>query len=416
MEIPHTDAVHRVEPGTVPDYNTQNPLQRLLDVVGSVRLAGDRENYAPETLQYLLPHTWLALYGPSAPNTDVLDPAQQDFKTDFQKQNVADFRLGDTRLVRGRAYAFDWTGPFLHFSYRAGPDSPMSQAAGHQLGDRIKLLVDIEGGGAAELTAPYDQASGRYIVEVWGSNDQQLRDRLGPRGRDSLDRGVLQQRPDLARGAADAFDRTALDGRDVRDIAPDHILHPTRPLRMQLRWRTTDGTAADPADDKPPLRLGYEMIVRGWDAYLSVGRSPNPHGGVGALEYRNLLSNYFAFEESAELGRRLEGWNLDASGSKAQPGAHERFLAVDYMDLHLMDPGCGIGLHRHRDNAEAFLMLDGQGWMVIGDWADTGRRARCFEVRLLQSGHLALLKGGNLHGLSNPGAGKAALFMFGGYD
>jgi mannose-6-phosphate isomerase-like protein (cupin superfamily) len=112
----------------------------------------------------------------------------------------------------------------------------------------------------------------------------------------------------------------------------------------------------------------------------------------------------------------LETWNLDASGRKAQQGQTESFLAVDYMDLHLMDPACGIGLHRHRDNSEAFLMLDGEGWMVIGDWADTGRRARCFEVRLLRSGHLALLKGGNLHGLSNPGAGRAALFMFGGYD
>ena len=81
-----------------------------------------------------------------------------------------------------------------------------------------------------------------------------------------------------------------------------------------------------------------------------------------------------------------------------------------------MDSGCGIGLHRHRDNSEAFLMLDGEGWMVIGAWADSGRRARCFEARLLRAGHLALLKGGNLHGLSNPSAGRAALFMFGGYD
>ena len=416
MQIPHGDAVHRVEPGIVPDYDTQNPLQRLLDVVSSVRLAADRENYAPETLQYLLPHAWLALYGPSAPNTDVLDPAQQDFKTDFQKQNVADFRLADTRVVRGQAYAFDWTGPFLQVSYRAGPDSTLSQAAGHRLGDRLTLRLRIEGGGEAELTAPYDPAGGRYVVELWGSPGGQLRDRLGPRGRDSFDRGVLQVRPDLARGAVDAFDRAALDGRDVRDVAPDHVLHPTRPLRLHLQWRTPDGSAADPPDDRPPLALAYQMVVRGWDAYLSVGRSPNPHGGVGALEYRNLLSNYFAFEDSSELGRRLEGWNLDASGKKAQPGARERFLAVDYMDLHLMESGCGIGLHRHRDNAEAFLMLDGEGWMVIGDWAESERRARCFEVRLLRSGHLALLKGGNLHGLSNPGVGRASLFMFGGYD
>jgi mannose-6-phosphate isomerase-like protein (cupin superfamily) len=413
MQIPHGDAVYRVEPGQVPDYATQNPLVRLLGVVEGTRLAADRENYAPETLHYLLPHTWLALYGPSAPNTDVLDPTAQDFKTDFQKQNVADFRLGDTRVVRGMAYAFDWTGPFLQLSYRAGPDSALSQAAGHRLGDRLVVHVQVEGGGEAELTAPYDPGSDRYVVEVWGAPDD-LRGSLGPRGQESLDRGVLQIDRNLARGVHDAFAREALEGRDVRELAPDHLLHPTRPLRLRVQWRAADGSASDPADGRLPL--AFEMVVRGWDSYLSVGRSPNPHGGVGTLEYRNLLSNYFAFEGSGELGRGLEGWNLDASGRKARPGQAESFLAVDYMDLHLMDPACGIGLHRHRDNSEAFLMLDGEGWMVIGDWADTGRRARCFEVRLLRSGHLALLKGGNLHGLSNPGAGRAALFMFGGYD
>ena len=416
MQIVHGDATYRVEPGQVPDYATQNPLERLLAVVQSTRLAADRENFAPEAVQYLLPHTWLALYGPSSPNTDLLDPTQQDFKTDFQKQNVADFRLGDTRVVRGLAYAFDWTGPFLHLSYRAGPDSALSQATGHQLGDRLVLQLTVEGGGSTEVEAPYDPASGRYVVELWGFSGAGLRDRLGPRGRESFDRGVLQARPDIARGTPDAFSREALDGRDIREVVPDHLLHPVRPLRLQVRWRTPDGRAADPADGRPRLALAYEMIVRGWDSYLSVGRSPNPHGGVGHLEYRNLLANYFAFEGSGELGRRLESWNLDASGTKAPAGKVEPFLAVDYMDLHLMDSGCGIGLHRHRDNSEAFLMLDGEGWMVIGDWADNERRARCFEVRLLRGGHLALLKGGNLHGLSNPGAGRASLFMFGGYD
>jgi mannose-6-phosphate isomerase-like protein (cupin superfamily) len=416
VQLPQGDAVYRVEPGQTPDYATQNPLERLLAVVESTRLAADRENYAPESVQYLLPHSWLALYGPRNPNTDVLDPTQQDFKTDFQKQNVADFRLGDLRLVRGVAYAFDWTGPFLHMSYRAGPDSALSQAAAHQLGDRLILELSIQGGGDAELTAPYDPGSGRYVAELWGFSGNNLADRLGPRGKESLERGVLQARPDLARGAAAAFAYESVEDRDLRNVATDHVLHPVLPLRLRIRWRTADGRAADPAEGQEPFRLAYEMVVRGWDYFLKVGPSLNPHGGVNGLEYRTLLSNYFEFDGSGELGRRLEGWNLDASGAKAAPGEVENFLAVDYMDLHLMESGCGIGLHRHRDNSEAFLMLDGEGWMVIGDWAENGRRTRCFEVRLLRSGHLALLKGGNLHGLFNPGAGRAALFMLGGYD
>ena len=363
MRIVHTDEVRRVDPGRVPDYNSQNPLERLLTVVQTLRLAADRECYAPPGLQYLLPHTWLALYGPSAPNTDVLDPALQDFKTDFQKQNVADFRLGDTRAVRGWALAGDWTGPFVHLSYRGGPVSALSAGSGHQLGDRIRLRLQIEGGGTAEVEAPYDPASHRYVAELWGYAGDRLAARLGPRGRESLERGVLQANTDIARGAADAFTREALDGRDVRDVARDHVLHPVLPLRMRARWATADGATTDPPDGQPPLALAFEMIIRGWDSYLSVGTSPNPHGGVGRLEYRNSLSNYFAFAGSGELGRRLESWNLDAFGQDATAGAVEPFLAVDYMDLHLMEPGCGIGLHRHH-NSEAFLMLDGEGWMT----------------------------------------------------
>jgi hypothetical protein len=34
----------------------------------------------------------------------------------------------------------------------------------------------------------------------------------------------------------------------------------------------------------------------------------------------------------------------------------------------------------------------------------------------MTSGHLAMLKGGNLHGLINPSDMEMTLFMFGGYD
>jgi hypothetical protein len=37
-------------------------------------------------------------------------------------------------------------------------------------------------------------------------------------------------------------------------------------------------------------------------------------------------------------------------------------------------------------------------------------------VRTLQPGHLALLKGGNLHSLVNPTDEDLFLFMLGGYD
>ena len=161
----------------------------------------------------------------------------------------------------------------------------------------------------------------------------------------------------------------------------------------------------------------FEMKVRGWSSYLAVGRSLNPHGGVGYLEYRNLFSNYFRYRGSGELARRLEPWNFDAFGNKGHnSGDTEPTMSVEYMDLHVLDAACGIGLHRHRDNQEVFLMMEGDGLMVIGDWADSGSRARAFELRRLPAGSLALLEGGNLHALMNPTDQRAALFMFGGYD
>ena len=92
-------------------------------------------------------------------------------------------------------------------------------------------------------------------------------------------------------------------------------------------------------------------------------------------------------------------------------------MAVDYMDLHILRPNAAIGLHRHRDNQEAFMVIGNRaGIMVIGDWAKMPNRERCFEVRTLQPGHLALLKRGNLHSLVNPTDEDLFLFMLGGYD
>ncbi len=54
--------------------------------------------------------------------------------------------------------------------------------------------------------------------------------------------------------------------------------------------------------------------------------------------------------------------------------------------------------------------------MVIGDWNKFPERERCFEIRTLLPGHLAMLKGGNLHGLMNATDENISLFMFGGYD
>jgi hypothetical protein len=412
----HTDDVRRVDPGTAPPYDDNNPLLRLLTLVEQTRLIAAREAYDYASLQYLYPLTWLQLWGPSAPNQDQVDPTQQDVKTDFQKQNVADFHLADTRAVRGWAIVADQRVPFLQLSYRAGPDSVLAQSG--PLGAAIGVTLSVRGGPAVTLRVPYDEESARYVLELWGTPQDGLRIRVDARGAAACDAGLLLGRPDLVEGNGNDFNRLALDGKDVRGVSPQHLLHPVLPLYVDVRWtqQPDGGGAADPLGGGM-TRLGFEMQVRGWTSFLGVGTSPNPHGGVGYLEYRNLFSKYGRYTDSDELFRRLEPWNFDAYEHKGHAsGDVEPFMAVDYMDLHVLEPACGIGLHRHRDNQEVFLMLDGDGYMVVGDWADSGTRQRSFEVRSLQSGHLAMLRGGNLHALLNPTDRRTSLFMFGGYD
>ncbi|HEY7768347.1 cupin domain-containing protein, partial [Longimicrobium sp.] len=137
---------------------------------------------------------------------------------------------------------------------------------------------------------------------------------------------------------------------------------------------------------------------------------------VGFLHYRNLLSNYFRFKDSRELGRELQPFMFDAYGSKEHTRDREAFLAVDYVDLHILQPECGIGIHRHRDNQEIFFLMQGDGLMVMGDWEKSPARERCFEIRTLRPGHFTLLKPGELHALMNIGTEPMTLLMFGGYD
>ncbi len=158
------------------------------------------------------------------------------------------------------------------------------------------------------------------------------------------------------------------------------------------------------------------MKLRGWDNFLAAGTSNNPHGGIGKLDYRNLISNYGRFAGSGELARTIEPWSFDAFGNKQGQTSREEFMAVDYMDLHIVHEDCGIGLHRHRDNQEVFLMVDGRALMFVGDWCKMPERERSIEVRTLRSGHMAMLKGGNLHGVINTTDERMILFMFGGYD
>ena len=412
MFVVDTDTVRTVPPNTAPNYDSNNSMMALMRIVERAELSAERDFYLAESLQYLVPFSHLELYGPAAgANTD---PKSQDDKNDFQKQNVATFRTTDTIVTRGLASTGDWTGPFLRFSYRAGPDSKLSQRTGMQLGERIRVWASVGGNVTAQpLSVPYNARAGRYELELWGYPGGDLRNKLDEKGQREFDRGAIVARPDLVRSAD--FSREALDGRDVANVSAGAAMHPIQPLHIEMAWANETLNAWD-SQNGSNYHYEFNMVVRGWTAYEGVGMSSNPHGGVGMLEFRNLISNYFHYAGRGTLGRTIESWMFDAYGNKAQGTRFENFMAVDYMDLHIMAANAAIGLHRHRDNQEIFFLLDGRGIMVVGDWAKMPQRERCFEIRTLRPGHFAMLKGGNLHGLVNPTDSETSLFMFGGYD
>ena len=280
----------------------------------------DAKRIRSTQLQYLFPIRSLQLYGPSAPADGVLDPQQQDNKTDFQKQNVASFLVADTQLIRGIASAGGWSGPFLRLSYRAGPDSVLAGMARASLGPTIRLLLKVgRNATPAPLSVPYDAETGRYAIELWGWPGTPGRSACG--ARPARPGGIRSRRTDCraVAGAGNCqcdFLREALDDRFVNDVAPDHAMHPTRPLHIEAAWATADESVWDSLGGAN-YQFEFSMVLRGWDNYLGVGTSPNPHGGLGFLEYRNLLSNYGRYAGMGELGRNIPPWSFDAFGRKA---------------------------------------------------------------------------------------------------
>ena len=426
MTIVSGDKVYVVKPpGTHvadADYKPNNPLARLMKILESIELSAEREYYLLNQVQYLVPFDFLELYNPSGSSWNMTHPRQQDNKEDFQKQNIHDFRCTDTWIARGWATTDTdssgggWTGPFLFLSYRGGPDSKLSQMSGHKLASSLKLYLKVQGTAAAQLIdVPYNPVTDRYEIEIWGYPGNDLRSKLDARGVAAFDRCGLIVNPALVQGSCGDFAREGLTDRDMRTVAQTHTMHPVIPLKLEVAWADKSTTWWD-SKNGANYHYEFNMIYRGWDNFLKVGISQGPHGGFGFLHYRNVLSNYFEFRNSGELARELEDWMIDANGNKPPALPREKFFATEYVDLHILKPECGIGIHRHRDNQEIFFLLSGAGIMVTGDWCQSSARERCFEIRTMTPGSFSLLKPGQLHALFNVTDEDISLLMFGGYD
>jgi len=414
LEIEKSDTYHDV---ANIDYNSKNPVSKLMRVMEeSFSFAEEMNYYLNDSIQFLFPFSHLELYGPSGDAHQVLDPTLQDNKVDFQKQNVRDFILTDTCIARGLVTIGGWTGPFLKISYTGGPDSQLSAQSNHTLGDYIYAWIQVQGNTAGDLIkVPYNEDSDRYEAEIWGYPNHDLQQHLSNRGIASLQSGGLIIRNDLVKGNADDFKRENLDNRNMYDVSPDNTMHPIRPLHVALAWADNTQTYWD-SNFGRNYHYEFNMIYRGWDNFMQVGVSGNPHGGIGFLHYRNLVSNYKSYSRLSELGRTVMPWMFDASGQKPHEEKKEEFLSVEYIDLHILKAECAIGIHRHRDNQEIFFLMSGKAVMVTGDWNTFPDRERAFEIRTLTPGSFSLLKAGQLHALINALDTDATLLMLGGYD
>jgi len=383
----------------------------------SYSFAEEPARYLADSVEFLFPFSHLDLYAPSGSDQDVLDPRLQNNKTDFQKQNIRDFVLTDTFMSRGYVRIGDWTGPFLRLSYRGDPDSLLSKQSGGKLSSFIYAYLNVQGKDGGLIKAPYNEQTSRYEVEIIGYPGQDLYNQVSDKGKNALDKGWLLSRPDLIQGQLGDFGREGLDGRDMYQVAPQHTMHPILPLKIELAWTDHTKTWWDSQDGKN-YHYAFDMLLRGWNNFMEVGVSSNPHGGVGFLHYRNLLSDYKSWSDHSELDRPVMPWMFNAFGDKGAScgGQVEPFMAVNYMDLHILKGNCGIGIHRHRDNQEIFFLLTGKAYMMVGDWYKFPGRERAFEIRTLLPGSFTLLKAGQLHSLMNALDIDATLLMFGGYD
>ncbi|MEA5259159.1 hypothetical protein VB264_15290 [Arcicella aquatica] len=398
------------------NYNVRNPVIKLMTIMQeSSFMAEDMSAYTTDSLQYLFPFSHLELYGPAGSDHSILNPEIQDHKTDFQKQNIKDFLLTDAYLVRGWVSVAQWTGPFIKFSYRGDTDSVLSKASGNNLSSFIFLWASIQGKAMREpIQVPYNTDTNCYEIELWGYPGDDLFNQLGAKGKSSMTKGLLINRPDLIKGSFTDFAREGLDDRNMYEVSPENIMHPILPLNVELAWCDHTKTFWD-SNNSTNYHYSFNMILRGWNNYMQVGVSGSPHGGVGFLHYRNLLSNYKPYTKFTELAREVEPWMFDANHEKGNK-KEEGFLAVEYVDLHILKGECAIGIHRHRDNQEIFFLLNGKTIMITGDWYQFPGRERAFEIRTLLPGSFTLLKSGQLHALVNALDIDATLLMFGGYD
>src|SRR5690606_36841067 len=150
-------------------------------------------------------------------------------------------------------------GPFLHVSYR-GSGTELERLNGGPLGPFVQMWIKVGGNATQALVRlPYNEATDRYDVELWGFTGGELQNVLDSKARAAFDAGRLVARPDLVRGNFSDFrgagfdserengNRAQPDPQPVLTLGrvPDHAMHPVRALRVELAFTTASAAVWD---------------------------------------------------------------------------------------------------------------------------------------------------------------------------
>ncbi len=193
------------------NYNSNNPTTKLMHAMEeSYFFAENLDYYLADSIQFLFPFSHLDIYGPSGKDHSNTDPAKQDNKNDFQKQNIKDFILTDTFLARGWVNVGGQTVPFLKLSYLGGPDSKLAELTNNKMDSYIYLWLKVQNKSVSEyLKVPYNEETNRYEVELWGFKGA-VNNHLSSKGKLALSNGNLQIRNDIITGSLNDFEREEL--------------------------------------------------------------------------------------------------------------------------------------------------------------------------------------------------------------
>jgi len=358
--------------GAQPDYDRDNPISTLAQRAASISLAGGESLYVRDSLHSLFPLVSFGL--PSE------DPSIAHDGRPSTQEALRRYQLGDYYVVKGLLRFGGSPRNFVRVGY-----APASRAA-----TPLRLEIEI-GSVSRKLTFPFLNESGEYAVEFWSVSEAALTS-LPAEVRAATTGGGVVLDAAFPPGNPLDYQASRLKGTAWETGDPNDVNHPLRPAPLKI---TIAGSAGPIIG---PHKLGFKMIRRGFEAFRSDRFSNNTHGGTGTIEG---ILFYNAEANDPDHIERRRGAEV------------ERLFPAKYMQYVRFGPGASIGIHRHKENLDAFWVTRGSGLGVVIDAVALDGTERTVELRRLRAFEGMIVRPGQMHGLLRDTEEPLEMFAFG---